>query len=85
MDLNHDLDDDNYEDYAFGNFMADEDVEMVLVLMNWIKTDAGDDRISWSNVNYWMQRLYPVGKRRVIIACCNRTGTERGGAILINY
>jgi protein N-terminal amidase len=85
MDLNHSLEDlQSFYDEPFGTYVHEEQVDVVIVCMNWLLTDENEDphstQPSDSNLRYWVRRMHKLGQgnKRVIVIVCNRTGSERG-------
>ncbi|KAI7897538.1 carbon-nitrogen hydrolase, partial [Cokeromyces recurvatus] len=83
MDLNPYKFKANFYDYEFANYHLNQDTEIILCSMAWLKSKEDNDMNNYSianTVKYWASRLLPLmkTKKHVIFVACNRTGSERG-------
>ncbi|KAJ9084647.1 hypothetical protein DSO57_1022134 [Entomophthora muscae] len=85
MDLNHNTKDDgSFSKCEFAKYHAEQQTNLVMVPMNWLKSWEVDDSLpSTMTLLYWITRLKPLidslkPGQRVFVVACNRIGTERG-------
>lgn len=80
MDINpYDFKSD-FNEYEFGNFCLKQNVDMVILVANWLLNSSNKDKeIVIEAINYWLYRLYPILYNENIYFCVsNRIGEEVG-------
>jgi len=71
----------DWNKFEFANFHLQRDTKLLLLLANWLGTNAEDN---FSAKNYWLSRLMPLWNKDCYFVCCNRIGEERGSTFCGN-
>lgn len=81
MDLNTNYyNTEKFYEYELSNFNISQNTKIMIVLMNWLKSDEYINNVPDRSLNYWVSRLTPFleKKNSPLFIACNRTGTENG-------